>query len=75
MFAPKMPKDKTQIKTQIASVLEQSIELFRRSGMPELASRWERILNTYNTQKSKLASNPNSPLNPRGHQPDSRLRF
>ncbi len=71
MFAPKMPKD----KTQITSVLEQSIALFRRAAMPELASKWERILNTYNTQKGKTASCPNTPLTPRGNQPDLRSRF
>ncbi len=71
MYAPKMPQD----KTQIISILEQSIKLFRRSGMPELAARWERILKTYNTQKAKMDFYPNAPLNPRGNQPDSRLRF
>ncbi len=71
MFAPKMPKD----KTQIVSVLEQSIALFRRAGMPELASKWERILNTYNIQKAKPESYPNIALNTRGNQPDLRFRF
>ncbi len=74
MFAPKMPK-MPKDKTQVISILEQSIALFRRAGMPELASRWERILNTYNIQKGKTVSYSNKPLNPRGNQPDSRLRF
>ncbi len=71
MYAPKMPKD----KTQIASVLEQSIESFRRTGMQELASKWERILKTYNSQKGKMAFKQNTPLSPREYQPDPRLRF
>ncbi len=71
MFAPKMPKD----KTQIVSVLEQSIALFRRAGMSELASKWERILKTYNTQKAKPVSYPNTPTNTLRNQPDLRFRF
>lgn len=73
MFAPKMPKE----KLKVVSVLEQSIALFRRAGMPELASKWERILNTYNTQKGKgkTAPYPKTPLNSSGNQPDLRFRF
>ncbi len=73
MYALKMPKD----PSQIAGILEQSIALFRRAGMPDLASKWDRILNTYKTQKEKgkTLSYPNNPLIARGNQPDPRFRF
>jgi len=51
MYSPQIPQD----KPQIVNIIEQSIELFQRTGMQELASKWERILKTYNAQKDRLA--------------------
>ncbi|OLS15007.1 MAG: hypothetical protein RBG13Loki_1325 [Promethearchaeota archaeon CR_4] len=51
MLTPERPQE----KSQIANVLEHSIELFQSTGMSELASKWERILKTYKTQKDKSA--------------------
>ena len=71
MYCTKIPND----GAQIAGILEQSIKLFRQTGMPELASKWERILKTYNTQKGKKPFHPDFPIKTSQNHPNYQMRF
>jgi len=54
MYVPKLPRN----DNPIASVLQRNIEVFRKTGLNDLASKWERILKTYMTPKTLSDSTP-----------------
>jgi hypothetical protein len=35
----------------IEQILARAVELFKKTGLTELANKWDRILKTYNTKK------------------------
>ncbi|MHA1913421.1 MAG: hypothetical protein ACW986_10860 [Promethearchaeota archaeon] len=44
--------DNETCEENIAHILDQAVKLFRRTDLPELADKWDRILNTYRTKKT-----------------------
>jgi hypothetical protein len=44
-------KDLAKCEESIAEILDQAVKLFRRSDLPELADKWDRILKTYRSKK------------------------
>jgi len=38
-------------ENNIEQILERAVELFKKTGLTELATKWERILKTYTTKK------------------------
>ncbi|MDX1798427.1 MAG: hypothetical protein R3255_07250 [Candidatus Lokiarchaeia archaeon] len=40
-----------RIEENIANILDRAVKLFRRTNLEELADKWDRILNTYNSKK------------------------
>ncbi|MFW9872884.1 MAG: hypothetical protein ACFFG0_07265 [Candidatus Thorarchaeota archaeon] len=45
-------KELAKYEKNIANILDQAIKLFRRTDLPELAEKWDRILNTYRSKKN-----------------------
>ena len=39
-------------ENNIQHILERAVELFKKTGLTDLANKWERILKTYTTKKS-----------------------
>ncbi|MFX1325083.1 MAG: hypothetical protein ACFE8N_09000 [Promethearchaeota archaeon] len=44
-------KDISQCEENIAQILDQAVKLFRRTNLPELADKWDKILKTYHAKK------------------------
>jgi len=44
--------DLATCEKNIVKILDQAAKLFRRTDLPELADKWDRILNTYRSQKT-----------------------
>jgi hypothetical protein len=44
-------EDISQFEENVAQILDQAVKLFRRTDLPELADKWDRILNTYRSKK------------------------
>ena len=44
-------KDSAICEEKIAKILDQAVKLFRRTDLPELADKWDRILNSYHSKK------------------------
>ncbi len=44
-------RDVTKYEENIASILDRAVKLFRRTDLPELADKWDRVLNTYRSKK------------------------
>ncbi|MFX1479574.1 MAG: hypothetical protein ACFFCI_15735 [Promethearchaeota archaeon] len=45
-------KEIEECEKNIAKILDQAVKLFRRTDLPELAEKWDRILNTYRSKKN-----------------------
>ncbi|MFX1376534.1 MAG: hypothetical protein ACFFA0_12050 [Promethearchaeota archaeon] len=43
--------DIAKCEESIANILDRAVKLFRRTDLPELADKWDRILNTYLSKK------------------------
>ena len=43
-------KDLAKCEENIAQILDQAVKLFRRTDLPELADKWDRILKTYRSK-------------------------
>ena len=39
-------------ENRIEEILERAVNLFQKTGLTELANKWDRILKTYSTKKS-----------------------
>ncbi|MHA2035464.1 MAG: hypothetical protein ACW98X_03465 [Promethearchaeota archaeon] len=44
-------RDITKFKVNITNILDRAVKLFRRTDLPELADKWDKILNTYRSKK------------------------
>ncbi len=45
--------DEQKLREQnIEEILVRAVNLFKKTGLSELANKWERILNTYTSKKS-----------------------
>ncbi len=44
-------KDVTKYEENITNILDRAVKLFRRIDLPELADKWDRVLNTYRSKK------------------------
>jgi hypothetical protein len=44
--------DLATCEKNIVKILDQAVKLFRRTDLPELADKWDRILNSYRSQKT-----------------------
>ncbi|MFW9895502.1 MAG: hypothetical protein ACFFD7_06840 [Candidatus Thorarchaeota archaeon] len=44
-------RDIAECEENIAKILDRAVKLFRRTDLPELADKWDRILNTYRSKK------------------------
>ncbi|MHA1931951.1 MAG: hypothetical protein ACW96X_05385 [Promethearchaeota archaeon] len=38
----------------IKNILDRAVKLFRRTDLPELAEKWDKILNTYRSKKDAV---------------------
>ncbi|MBY8985801.1 MAG: hypothetical protein KGD65_12070 [Candidatus Lokiarchaeota archaeon] len=38
----------------IKNILDRAVKLFRRTDLPELADKWDKILNTYRSKKNMV---------------------
>jgi hypothetical protein len=45
-------KELAECEKNIARILDQAVKLFRRTDLPELAEKWDRILKTYRSKKN-----------------------
>ncbi|MHA1985327.1 MAG: hypothetical protein ACW98D_01695 [Promethearchaeota archaeon] len=46
-------RDNAKCEENITNILDRAVKLFRRTDLPELAEKWDKILNTYRTKKKK----------------------
>jgi hypothetical protein len=44
--------NKIESENKIEEILERAVNLFQKTGLTELANKWDRILTTYSTKKS-----------------------
>jgi hypothetical protein len=44
-------RDVAKYEEKIACILDRAVKLFRRTDLPELANKWDRILNSYRSKK------------------------
>ncbi len=44
-------RDITNFEENITNILDRAVKLFRRTDLPELADKWDKILNTYRSKK------------------------
>jgi hypothetical protein len=47
-------RDITKCNENIKNILDRAVKLFRRTDLPELAEKWDRILNTYCSKKKSV---------------------
>lgn len=47
-------RDITDFDENITHILTRAVKLFRRTDLPELADKWDKILNTYRTKKKSV---------------------
>ncbi len=47
-------KDIAKYEENITNILDRAVNLFRRTDLPELADKWDKILNTYHTKKKTI---------------------
>ena len=40
-----------KFEENITNILDRAVNLFRRTDLPELADKWDKILNTYRSEK------------------------
>lgn len=40
-----------KFEENITNILDRAVNLFRRTDLPELADKWDKILNTYRSKK------------------------
>ena len=45
------PRDIAKCEENIKNILDRAVKLFRRTDLPELADKWDKILNTYHSKK------------------------
>jgi hypothetical protein len=45
-------QDQKIIENNIEDILVRAVNLFKKTGLSELANKWERILNSYHSKKS-----------------------
>ena len=44
-------RDIAKCEENIKNILDRAVKLFRRTELPELADKWDKILNTYRSKK------------------------
>lgn len=44
-------QEMAKCEENIAKILDQAVKLFRRTDLPELADKWDKILKTYHSKK------------------------
>ena len=44
-------RDIAKCEENITNILDRAVKLFRRTELPELAEKWDKILNTYRSKK------------------------
>ncbi len=44
-------RDIAKFEENITNILDRAVNLFRRTDLPELADKWDKILNTYRSKK------------------------
>ena len=44
-------RDNAKYEENIKDILDRAVKLFRRTDLPELADKWDRILNIYHSKK------------------------
>ena len=47
-------RDIAKCEENIKNILDRAVKLFRRTDLPELADKWDKILNTYHTKKKTV---------------------
>jgi uncharacterized protein Yka (UPF0111/DUF47 family) len=47
----KSTTDIAKYEENITNILDRAVKLFKRTDLPELAEKWDKILNTYRTKK------------------------
>ena len=47
----KSTRDNAKFEENIKNILDRAVKLFRRTDLPELAEKWDKILNSYRTKK------------------------
>ncbi|MFW9825305.1 MAG: hypothetical protein ACFFE4_20350 [Candidatus Thorarchaeota archaeon] len=47
-------QDTAECEENITKILDRAVKLFRRTNLPELADKWDRILNTYRSKKKVI---------------------
>ncbi len=47
----KNTRDIARYEENITNILDRAVKLFKRTDLPELAEKWDKILNTYRTKK------------------------
>lgn len=45
-------KELAECEKNVVRILDQAVKLFRRTDLPELAEKWDRILKTYRSKKN-----------------------
>ena len=45
--------DLADCEENIAKILDRAVKLFRRTDLPELADKWDRILKSYRSKKRR----------------------
>jgi len=48
------PRDIAKYEENIKNILDRAVKLFRRTDLPELADKWDKILNTYRSKKKQV---------------------
>jgi uncharacterized protein Yka (UPF0111/DUF47 family) len=44
-------RDMAKCEENITKILDRAVKLFKRTDLPELAEKWDKILNTYRNKK------------------------
>ena len=47
-------RDMAKCEENIKNILDRAVKLFRRTDLPELADKWDKILNTYRSKKNMV---------------------
>ncbi len=47
-------KDIAKYEENITNILDRAVKLFRRTDLPELADKWDKILNSYRSKKKTV---------------------
>jgi len=47
-------RDIAKCEENIKNILNRAVKLFRRTDLPELADKWDKILNTYHIKKKTI---------------------